>query len=147
MVDFLANRVLWVAILADAIAQLLKVLLVLIIERQWVPERLFGSGGMPSSHSALVSALATGVAIQEGLGSSLFAVTTVVGLVIIYDAMGVRRAAGQQAHILNELIVELGHVLDEGFKPERLKTLLGHTLPQVVAGVILGVSIALLLVP
>jgi hypothetical protein len=138
----LGNRILLTAIAADATAQVLKALVCLIIEKRWCPERLFGSGGMPSSHSALVSALAVGVGIREGFASTLFAVAAVFALVVMYDATGVRRSAGRQAHVLNELILRLGHVLEEGFEPRALKTFLGHSYPQVLAGMILGIAAA-----
>ena len=145
MRDLLENRLLWTAILADLLAQGLKVTLVLLLQRRWQSERIYGAGGMPSAHSAFVSALATGVAITEGVGSPLFAVTAVLGLIVIYDAMGVRRAAGQQALVINELILSLGRELGTQHGQEKLKTLLGHTLPQVIAGIALGIGVGLLM--
>lgn len=141
--ELLSNQILLTAVAADAAAQVLKALIVYLSEREWNLERLFGSGGMPSSHSSLVSALAAGVAITRGLDSPLFAVSAILALVVMYDAFGVRRAAGKHAHILNELVLELRDVLDQGFKPEVLKTFLGHTLMQVFFGMLLGVSVAL----
>lgn len=143
MKELLTNPILMTAIAANFLAQIMKALIVLFIDRQWNSERLFGPGGMPSSHSSFVAALATGVAVVNGTGSALFAVTFVFAVIVMYDACGIRRAAGKQAHLLNELVEELGHVLDEGFKPEALKTVLGHSLLQVVAGLILGVSVGL----
>jgi acid phosphatase family membrane protein YuiD len=143
MQDLLANRLLWTAVAADVTAQLLKALIVLLVERRWSFERLFGSGGMPSSHSAMAAALATGTAITQGFGSPLFAITIVLAAIVMYDAAGVRRAASLHAGLLNDLIHELESVLDEGFTPEHLKTLLGHTYPQVAAGLLLGVAAAL----
>ncbi|MFO7950902.1 MAG: divergent PAP2 family protein [Candidatus Fermentibacteraceae bacterium] len=142
MGGILGNRILLTAIVADATAQALKAVVYLLIERKWCPERLFGSGGMPSSHSALVSALAAGVGIREGFGSTLFAVSAVFALVVMYDATGVRRSAGRQAHVLNDLILRLGHVLEEGFEHRALKTFLGHSYPQVLAGLLLGIAAA-----
>jgi uncharacterized protein len=144
MGELLSNQILWTAIVANAAAQLLKGLLVKVLDRRGILERVFGSGGMPSSHSAFVSALATGVGIREGLGSPLFAATTVFALITMYDAAGVRRSAGEQAHVLNELVSRLGHVFDEGFRPETLRTLLGHTYMQVLAGMVLGIGVALI---
>lgn len=143
MIQLLSNQILLTAIAADALAQVLKVLIVFMSEREWNMERLFGSGGMPSSHSSLVSALAAGVAITSGLDSPMFAVTAIFAMVIMYDACGIRRAAGRHAHLLNELVLELRDVLDQGFKPEVLKTFLGHTCIQVFFGLLLGVSVAL----
>ncbi len=144
MSGLFSNRILLTAIAADAAAQLLKAVFTLLLDRRFSLERLFGSGGMPSSHSALVSALATGVGLTQGFGSPIFAVAAVFALVVMYDATGVRRSAGKQAHVLNELILRLGHVLDEGFRPQTLKTLLGHSYPQVLAGLILGIAAALI---
>lgn len=143
MIRLLSNQIFLTAVAADAVAQILKVLLVYVSEREWNLERMFGSGGMPSSHSSLVSALAAGVAITQGMDTPLFAVTAVFAMVIMYDACGVRRAAGRHAHLLNELVLELRDVLDQGFKPEVLKTFLGHTCMQVFFGLLLGISVAL----
>lgn len=142
MGDLLGNGILITAIAADAAAQVLKAVVCLIIERRWCPERLFGSGGMPSSHSALVSALATGVGIRVGFGSALFAVSAVFALVVMHDATGVRRSAGRQAHVLNDLIIRLSHVLEDGFEHRALKTFLGHSYPQVLGGLLLGIAAA-----
>ena len=142
MGGILANRILLTAIAADAIAQVLKAVVYFALERRWQPERLFGQGGMPSSHSALVSALATGVGITQGFQSPLFAVAAVFALVVMYDATGVRRSAGRQAHVLNELIIRLNDLMEEGFEHRALKTFLGHSYPQVFAGLVLGIAAA-----
>lgn len=142
MGEILSNRILLTALAADAVAQILKAVVYFALERSWKPERLFGSGGMPSSHSALVSSLATGVGITQGFGSPLFAVAAVFALVVMYDATGVRRSAGRQAHVLNQLILRLSDVMEEGFEHKALKTFLGHSYPQVFAGLILGIAAA-----
>jgi len=94
---------------------------------------------MPSSHSALVAALATAVGLREGLNSSLFAISVILAMVVMYDAAGVRRAASAQARILNQILDELfqGHPIQE----ERLRELLGHTPIQVLVGAAMGVTI------
>ena len=143
MQELLSNRILWTAVLADVIAQILKALLVLLLERRWSWERLFGSGGMPSSHSALVAALATGIALTEGPAGATFAVAAVLAVIVMYDAMGVRRAAGRQAELINDLVREFSEAVNQGFRPAALKTLLGHSYPQVAAGTILGIAAAL----
>ncbi len=142
MKALLANEVLWGAVLANLIAQGLKLIIYSLLERRWSWERMLESGGMPSSHSATVAALATGVGIDAGLGSTIFAVTLIFALIVMYDATGIRRAAGQQAELLNDLVEELRTVLHEGFKPTPLKELLGHTYLEVLAGAILGVLVA-----
>lgn len=138
MTDLLGNHVLWTAALATVVAQVFKVVLVLATERRWAPDRLLETGGMPSSHSAAVTALMTGVGFSYGLGSPYFALAVIFGSIVMYDATGIRRAAGMQAALINELIKELAHVFDDGFQPQVLKTLLGHTYPQVLVGALLG---------
>ncbi|GGQ92398.1 membrane protein [Deinococcus ruber] len=120
-------------------AQVAKVLLILLLTRRWEPEKLLETGGMPSSHSAFVVALTTGMALSQGLGSPLFAACTVFSLIVMYDATGVRRSSGLQARLLNELLEELRAALRENFAPKPLRVLLGHTYLEVVAGVLVGV--------
>lgn len=140
----LANKLLWVALLATAAAQFFKVILVLITERRWAFDRMLETGGMPSSHSAAVMALATGMGFSYGWDSPYFAISMVFGGIVMYDATGIRRAAGIQARLINELVVELGHLFDEGFQPKVLKTLLGHTYPQVLVGALLGILLGVI---
>ncbi len=128
------------AVIGNLVAQMIKVLLVLATERRWAPERLLETGGMPSSHSASVAALATAVGLIHGWAHPYFALAAVFGSIVMYDATGIRRAAGQQAALINDLVEELGHLFDEGFQPQALKTLLGHTYPQVVVGAIVGIA-------
>ncbi|MBW6456130.1 MAG: divergent PAP2 family protein [Trueperaceae bacterium] len=134
----LANTPLVAAFTATLIAQLFKLTLVLATERRFAPERLLETGGMPSSHSAAVAALATSLGLIHGLGHPYFAIAVVFATIVMYDATGIRRAAGQQAELLNDLVEELSHLFDEGFQPRALKTLLGHTYPQVVVGALVG---------
>lgn len=135
----LANSPLWTALLATVVAQVFKVLLVLLTERRWAFDRMLETGGMPSSHSAAVTSLATGMGFSYGWDSPYFALAAVFGSIVMYDATGIRRAAGMQAELLNELVQELADVFDEGFQPQALKTLLGHTYPQVIVGAMLGI--------
>ncbi len=143
MAELINNQVLWTSLLATFLAQLFKVFLVLLTERRWALDRMLETGGMPSSHSAAVTALATGIGLNYGWGSPIFAVSTVFAAIVMYDATGIRRAAGMQAQLINELIDELAHLFDEGFQPQVLKTLLGHTYPQVLVGAALGISTGL----
>lgn len=136
----LENLPLIAAVAANLAAQMVKVLLVLATERRWAPERLLETGGMPSSHSASVAALATSVGILYGWGHPYFAIAGVFASIVMYDATGIRRAAGMQAELINDLVEELGHLFDEGFQPQALKTLLGHTYPQVVVGALVGIA-------
>ncbi len=136
------NRILMAAILAWAAAQFLKVLLDLLKNHKISLERMVGSGGMPSSHTAFVIALVTAVARFEGVRSPIFAVAAAFALVTMYDATGVRRAAGEQAKILN-------YMMDNWKQPPEmfekdLKELLGHTPVEVLVGGVLGLGIGLL---
>lgn len=140
MNELLLNTPLVAAFTATVLAQVLKVVLVLVTERRVALDRLLETGGMPSSHSASVSALTAVLGIQYGVGSAPFAIAAVFASVVIYDATGIRRAAGKQAELINDLVSELAHLFDEGFRPEALKTLLGHTYPQVLVGSLIGIG-------
>lgn len=140
MNELLANQVAQATFFAWATAQVLKVLIELIWRRKLDLRLLTSAGGMPSSHSAIVCALATAVGMHDGVSSSLFAITLVLAVVVMYDAAGVRRAAGVQARILNQIIDELfqGHPISE----TRLRELIGHTPIQVFVGAALGILLA-----
>jgi len=137
------NRTLWVTIAAWAIVQLWKFVSALLFERKFDLTLLWAPGGMPSSHSALVSALAVSVGMNVGFDSAPFAIAVALATVVMYDAAGVRQAAGKQAQKINRIVEELlaGHPLNE----ERLRELLGHTPFQVVMGALCGILIAWLL--
>lgn len=134
------NAVLMVAILAWAIAQFFKIVSWAFVSRELNFRRLVEPGGMPSSHSAFVTSLATGIGLREGFDSTMFALATVFAMIVMYDASGVRRAAGKQARVLNAIIEDLNR---RQLHPERLRELLGHTPFEVVVGALLGVLIAL----
>ncbi|MDK2823246.1 MAG: uncharacterized protein PWQ67_1516 [Clostridia bacterium] len=142
--EILDNHILKITLFAWAIAQFLKVIVVLWTQKKWDFTRLVGAGGMPSSHSALVTSLATGVGKDFGFNSGEFALAFTIALIVMYDAAGVRRAAGKQAEVLNQLIDDLYHHGTE-FNRERLKELLGHTPVEVLAGAALGITIGILL--
>jgi len=139
----LDNRVLIASFLAWAVAQLSKTIYELVRERKLVISRLVSSGGMPSSHSALVTGLATATGRVTGINSATFAVTVVLASIVMYDAAGVRRAVSIQARILNQMIDEAfqGHPMAE----KRLRELIGHTPVQVLVGGLLGIGIGLLI--
>ncbi|KAI3928323.1 hypothetical protein MKW98_023924 [Papaver atlanticum] len=136
-----SNLPLLSAFLAFAIAQFLKLFTTWYKERRWDSKRMFGSGGMPSSHSATVTALAVAIGFHDGTGTSSFALAVVLAAVVMYDATGVRLHAGRQAEVLNQIVCELPteHPLSN-VRP--LRELLGHTPLQVAAGAILGCIVA-----
>jgi acid phosphatase family membrane protein YuiD len=144
--QILANQILLVSLLACFSAQILKVIIELVRNGKVNLRFLFTTGGMPSAHSALVGALATGVGMEEGWSSAEFATACLLAVIVMYDAAGVRQAAGKQARILNQILDEFfqqGHHLNE----ERLKELLGHTRFQVLVGLALGIAFAWLALP
>lgn len=143
----LHNPILVAPVAAWCVAQILKVLIHLCITRQWNWERVVGGGGMPSSHSATVGALATATLLIKGAGSFEFAMATVFAIIVMYDAMNVRLETGKQGAILNILIKneEIKARLSETSKDKWTETVLkeyvGHTPIQVLVGLILGVII------
>lgn len=132
------NVPLWAAIISWAIAQGSKIILTLIIEKRFDATRIVGTGGMPSSHSALVMALTFSVGKYNGFGSPLFAMALIFSFVVMYDAAGIRRAAGKQAEIINMLLIK--HEVPD---MEKLKELLGHTPLEVFVGGLLGIAVGL----
>ncbi|HZX46479.1 MAG TPA: divergent PAP2 family protein [Clostridia bacterium] len=140
----LENKVLMVALVSWAVAQGSKVLIEVLSYRKVDLKRFVGSGGMPSSHSAFVMALSTGIGKLEGWESPLFAIALSFAFVVMYDAAGVRRAAGKQAEILNIIIKDV--IEHKVLKEERLKELIGHTPIEVIIGGIIGVITANIMV-
>lgn len=136
------NKVLVAAVIGWAAAQILKVIIVSITLKRFDLSRIVGSGGMPSSHSGFVMALAVKTGIVCGFGSPLFAIAIGFAFIVMYDAAGVRRAAGNQARIINMIINDIGH--NKGIQVERLKELIGHTPVEVIAGAILGTIIGII---
>ncbi|CAH8332194.1 unnamed protein product [Eruca vesicaria subsp. sativa] len=138
------NLPIFSAFLALALAQFLKVFTNWYKEKRWDTKLMMSSGGMPSSHSATVTALSLAIALEEGAGSPAFAIALVLACIVMYDASGVRLHAGRQAELLNQIVCEFPpeHPLST-VKP--LRELLGHTPIQVVAGAILGCVVAYLM--
>jgi acid phosphatase family membrane protein YuiD len=137
----LDNHVLWIAVIACILAQILKLVIEFARHGKVTFRTLVETGGMPSAHSALVTALATGVGQTAGWASSEFAIACIFAIIVMYDAAGVRQAAGRQARILNQIVNELFREHHE-LNQERLKELLGHTPVQVFAGCALGVVVS-----
>ena len=164
-----------VAFLAWLIAQVLKTLINFLLTKEFVWERMVGAGGMPSSHSALVCSLTVALSRKLGFTSPEFALSLVFAAVVMYDAMGVRRAAGEQAKVLNKIVAMTSDNIREMFAPQKksdirnlfirrknmekdpeeerkreegkalLKELLGHTPLEVLAGALLGIAVAMLM--
>lgn len=143
LLDLVNNPVIQVSIISWAIAQLIKFITVLIKYKRFDFERFFGAGGMPSSHSSLVCSMTTSVGLIEGFDSPIFAACIVVALITMYDAAGVRRAAGKQARVLNQIVAAMDDK-DDLIVNEKLKELLGHTPIEVFCGACLGIAIALI---
>lgn len=140
--EILANQVLVSSVLGWTVAQVLKTIIDCILNKGFHAERLFGSGGMPSSHSATVCSLTTSSGFCYGVGSFEFAVSFIFAMVVMYDAMGVRRETGKQAKLLNFILLENPLKLNGEILQERLKEYVGHTPLQVFAGAILGIGLA-----
>ena len=143
VLEILSNRFVQGAFLAWAIAQALKVILTLIISKEFDSSRMWGSGGMPSSHSSTTCALMMMIGFSEGFDSALFALAFAFSAIVMYDAAGVRRSTGKNAAVLNRLIDRLAN--DGTFDEEHLKELVGHTPLQVLAGALLGILIGTLM--
>lgn len=139
--DLLSNQILWATISAWALAQLLKPAFEFFETRRWSWGLWFSSGGMPSSHSALVCSAMLSVGLFAGFDTPAFAIAVAVAMVVVYDAAGVRREAGKHAERINILIEELfsGQPISE----KQLKEVIGHTPTEVIAGVLLGIATAL----
>mmetsp|Transcript_2415 Transcript_2415/g.4931 ORF Transcript_2415/g.4931 Transcript_2415/m.4931 type:complete len:178 (+) Transcript_2415:186-719(+) len=142
--SILSNQALMLSLFACALAQIAKIFTHWHAEKRWEVKRVFTSGGMPSSHSSAVTCLAVTCGLTDGFGSNSFAIATVLALIVMYDASGVRLHAGKQAEVLNQIIWELpvDHPVAES-RPV-LRDHLGHTPPQVAAGALVGVIVAFL---
>ncbi|MDR2656059.1 MAG: divergent PAP2 family protein [Oscillospiraceae bacterium] len=162
-VTLLRNKVIFVSLLSWAAAQILKTLFNLAITRKFKLERLFGAGGMPSGHSALVSSLVISMAKTAGLDSPEFAFSILFAGIVMYDAMGVRRAAGEQAKAINKYFLNMGFFGEDPpeclqtappkkkrFRVKKdighrmLKEFIGHTPLEVMCGGMLGIIIAMI---
>lgn len=152
-----SNYLINVGVLSWLAAQVIKTVLTYISTGKWNIERMFGAGGMPSSHSALVCSIAIGMARKMGFESPEFALSLSLAAIVMYDAMGVRRAAGEQAKVLNKLVFGFRFLNQADSDDEneeesltiqnqkKLKEFLGHTPFEVLGGAMLGILIAMLL--
>ena len=139
------NRVLDVVFLSWGLAQGYKVLVDIFVNKTFKMATLWGTGGMPSSHSSTVTSLATSIGIVKGFASTDFAISMILAGIVMYDASGIRRAAGQHAGIINRLIEKISSTaVISGIQEEKLKELLGHTPFEVLVGALLGIVVAFL---
>ncbi|RJE48394.1 MULTISPECIES: divergent PAP2 family protein [unclassified Dehalobacter] len=146
--SILHNNIMWISLFAWILAQILKILINFVIEKKWDFDLLTSSGGFPSSHTAIVCALAITIGKIDGWDSSLFAIAVTLAVIVMYDAAGVRRAAGNHARIINYLVEWMRqHPTDfmgYNIQEEKFKELIGHTPFEVFGGAILGCAIALI---
>ena len=139
------NAILTISLTAWLTAQVLKTIINCILMKKFQAERLWGAGGMPSSHSALVCSMTIAAGRSLGFSSPVFAIAVVMALIVMYDAMGVRRETGKQAQLLNTVFFENILNIDGVVLQEKLKEYVGHTPLQVAAGAVLGIGLALVL--
>jgi acid phosphatase family membrane protein YuiD len=138
--NILDNHVLLTGLAVWLLAQLLKIPIGFLRTHHWNWALFFGAGGMPSSHSALVTSTAAAVGLYYGFNNPVFGVATAIAMIVVYDATGIRRQAGMQAQKINILVEELlkGHPISE----EHLREVLGHTPVEAMGGVLLGLAVA-----
>ena len=144
--ELLSNRVLLSGLIGWGTAQILKTIIYALMNRTLDLTRIFGDGGMPSGHSATVTAAATAAAINCGLGSSEFAITVIIAIIVMHDACGVRRETGKQALVIQDLVETLNILAEKEYTPpQRLKIFVGHTPMQVLVGGIVGLLTGILI--
>ncbi|MCR5670052.1 MAG: divergent PAP2 family protein [Butyrivibrio sp.] len=139
----LHNQILVAAFWAWICAQILKTFIYVVVNKEFNSERLLGDGGMPSSHSATVMALVTATAFSYGPGSFEIAVTGIMALIVMHDAMGVRRETGKQAKAINNMMEWLNDLNSDIPAEQKLKEFVGHSPLQVFFGAVLGVLVGM----
>jgi len=139
--ELVGNHILLVGITAWVLAQLLKIPTHYLVHREWNFGLIFTSGGMPSSHTALMTSVTLAIGLYDGFSTPLFALAFAISMIVIYDAAGVRRQAGIHAQRINVLVRELldGHPVSQ----DLLKEVIGHTPQQVIGGMLLGITVTL----
>lgn len=140
--EIVSNGILGATFFSCILTQILKIPCHWLQQKEFDWTRCIGAGGMPSSHSASVCTLATCIGIQEGFGTALFALAAVFAIIVMYDAAGVRKAAGEQAKIINRIVKKFEQ--QEFHIDQELKELIGHTKPEVLAGAVLGIVLGIL---
>ena len=145
--DIFSNHMILVSVIAWAVAQVMKTITYLIVEKEFVFKRMISDGGMPSAHSATVISLAVMCGWMQGFGSAAFAIALMFSIVIMRDAVGVRRESGVNASAIKQLADKSNKDLDDGEAPietNKLKVLVGHTPFQVACGCIIGIVVCIL---
>ena len=143
--DLFFNYILMSAVISWFLAQLLKFIITYVTTGKSVPERLVGSGGMPCSHTAFVCSATIAAAKSEGTASPIFAVCFILACIVMYDAMNVRRQAGEHAKVINRMINEKEIGKESGYEDVTLKEKLGHTPLEVLGGALLGIVVAMII--
>ncbi len=144
--ELFQNRILMASFWGWFVAQILKTIIYVIVNKNFNPERLMGDGGMPSSHSATVMALVTATYLTYGAGTFEFAISGVLALIVMHDAMGVRRQTGMQAEVINNMM-DWFKQLDQDIPVEqKLKEFVGHTPLQVFFGALLGIIVGAIVI-
>ncbi len=141
----MVHRIGLAALAAGLAAQVLKPFVDALRTRRFNPLRILDTGGMPSSHTAVVTALTIGVGVYQGVASPLFAVSLIMGLYFVFEATGLRQEVGNQARVLNEIMERLTVRHEHRVEPEELRELIGHTWIEVVAGLAVGGIVAVLM--
>ena len=140
------NRILLIAFIAWLLSQVTKAVIYWIINKKFMKERLFGDGGMPSSHSAVVASVATAAGLMCGWDSPLFAVAAVLAMIVMHDAVGVRQETGKQAKVINNIVLLLqSRASGQLSAEETLKEFVGHTGRQVIVGALGGILTAVIM--
>jgi acid phosphatase family membrane protein YuiD len=142
LADLAGNKILLIALCSWAIAQIIKMIVILVQERRLAWNYLITSGGMPSAHTATVCALATSIAMTDGMDSIGFSISAVLAVIVMYDAAGVRQSVGQHSAILNLIVKELSTKVTKLEREKDFREFVGHTPFQVLMGALLGVFVA-----
>ncbi|MDP2945464.1 MAG: divergent PAP2 family protein [Atribacterota bacterium] len=137
------NKIIIIAFITWVVNQSLKLMVFYITEKKWDMRRFVGAGGMPSTHSALSVCVAVTIGLKEGWDSPLFALAIVIAFIIMADAAGVRRETGEQAKVLNKIILEFFE--ERKIRDKNLKELVGHTPFEVIVGAFIGIVMAWIL--
>lgn len=145
LIDLITNPFLLTGVFSWFVAQVLKTVIFLIINKKLDLTRMFGDGGMPSGHSATVTSMALLIGLVCGMGSVEFAISAILAIIVCHDATGVRRETEKQAFIINELVKAVEELAEENLPEVKLKQFVGHTPVQVLAGITLGVINAVIM--